>query len=146
MAVMVPLILSHDGAVQRDTVKRRNDFAQDIKVDWVLMAQGVLRDNVVIVGRFFDEGSMVSEAWRNERPEELAEEQDGPPERIETGEERRERQLKREKGCVVVRNETSAWDSADVCRIGDIINKHADHSGNESNRLWVSLVASFPKK
>ena len=38
MAVMVPIIISHDGAVHRDTVKRWKEFAPDIKVDWVLMA------------------------------------------------------------------------------------------------------------
>ena len=37
-AVMVPLIISHDGAVHKDTVKRWKDFAPDIKVDWVRMA------------------------------------------------------------------------------------------------------------
>ena len=49
-AVMVPIIISHDGAVHRDTVRRWKDFAADIKVDWVRMAQSVLRYNVVIVG------------------------------------------------------------------------------------------------
>ena len=38
MAVMEPLIISHDGAVHRDTVKRLNDFAPDIGVDLVRMA------------------------------------------------------------------------------------------------------------
>ena len=54
------------------------------------MAQNVLRYNVVIVGKFFNKGSWVSEAWRKEDPEEFAVEQDGPPERIPTAEERRE--------------------------------------------------------
>ena len=49
-AVMVPLIISHDGAIHRDTVMRWKDYARDIKVDWVRMAQSVLRYNVVIVG------------------------------------------------------------------------------------------------
>ena len=62
-ALMVPLIVSHDGAVHRDTVRRWKDFAPDIKVDWVRMAQNVLRYNVVIVGKFFNKGSWVSEAW-----------------------------------------------------------------------------------
>ena len=93
MAVMVPLIISHDGAVHRDTVRRWKNFAQDIQVDWVRMAQNVLRYNVVIVGRFFNKGSWVSEAWKKEHPEEFEEEQAGPPERIPTAEERRE-QLK----------------------------------------------------
>ena len=57
MAVMVPLIVSHDGAVHRDTVKRWKDFAPDVQVDWVRMAQSVLRSNVVIVGKFFNKGA-----------------------------------------------------------------------------------------
>ena len=69
MAVMVPLIISHDGAVHRDTVRRWKSFAPDIQVDWVRMTQNVLRYNVVIVGKFFNKGSWVSEAWRKEHPE-----------------------------------------------------------------------------
>ena len=65
-------------------------FAPDIKVDWVWMAQSVLRYNVVTVGRFFNKGSWVSEAWRKNHPEEFEEEPEGPPERIATGAERRE--------------------------------------------------------
>ena len=42
-AVMVPLIISHDGAVHRDTVRRWKSFAPDMKVDWVRMAQSVLQ-------------------------------------------------------------------------------------------------------
>ena len=86
----MPLIISHDGAVHKDTVRRWKDFAPDIQVDWVRMAQDVLRYNVVIVGRFFNKGSWVSETWRKEHPEELDEELDGPPERIATAVERRE--------------------------------------------------------
>ena len=56
----------------------------DIKVDWVRIAQSVLRCNVVIVGKFFNKGSRVTEAWRREHPEEFADEADGPPERIAT--------------------------------------------------------------
>ena len=89
-AVMVPLIISHDGAVHRDTVRRWKDIAKDIDVDWVRMAQSVLRYNVVIVGKFFNKGSWVSEAWRKEHPEEWIDELDGPPERILTTEERRQ--------------------------------------------------------
>ena len=87
---MVPLILSHDGAVHKDTVRRWKNFAPDIKVDWVRMAQNVLRYNVVIVGRFFNKGSLVSEVWRKARSEEFEEEPEGPPERIATAAERRE--------------------------------------------------------
>ena len=94
-AVMVPLIVSHDGAVHKESVKRWKDFASDIKVDWVRMAQSILRYNVLIVGRFFNKGSWVSEAWRKTNPEEFAEEPEGPPERMPTAEERR-RQLNQE--------------------------------------------------
>ena len=52
-AVMVPIIISHDGAVHKDSVIRWNSFAPDIQVDWVRMAQNVLRYNFVIVGKFF---------------------------------------------------------------------------------------------
>ena len=89
-AVLVPIIISHDGAVHRDSVRRWKNFAPDIKVDWVRMAQSVLRYNVVIVGRYFNKGSWVSEAWRRQaHPEELAKEPDGPPERMTTVDERR---------------------------------------------------------
>lgn len=90
-AVMVPIIMSHDGAVHKDSVKRWKDFASDIRVDWVRMAQNVLRYNVVIVGSFFNKGSWVSEAWRKEHHEEFSDEQVGPPERIPTANERIQR-------------------------------------------------------
>ena len=89
MAVMVPLIISHDGAIHKDSVKRRKNFASDIQVDWVRMAQSVLRYNVVIVGSFFNKGRWVSEAWKQEHLEEVEEEIDGPPDRLATTEERR---------------------------------------------------------
>ena len=63
-AVMVPLIISHDGAVHKDTVRRWKNFASDVNVDWVRMAQNALRFNVVIVGKYFNEGSWVSDAWK----------------------------------------------------------------------------------
>ena len=88
MAVMVPIIISHDGAVHKDTVRRWKILAPDSTVDWVRMAQNVLRFNVVIAGKFFGKGSWVSEAWRKVHPEE--DEEMGPPERIATAEERRE--------------------------------------------------------
>ena len=72
--VMVPLIISHDGAVHKDTVRRWKNFAPDIQVDCVRMAQNVLRYNVVIVGKFFNKGSWISEAWRKDHPEEFADE------------------------------------------------------------------------
>ena len=90
MAVMVPLIISHDGAIHKDAIKRWNDIAKDIKVNWVRMAQSVLRYNVITVMRFFNKGSWVSEAWRKEHPEEYEDEPDGVPERITTAQERRE--------------------------------------------------------
>ena len=60
--VMVPLIISHDGAVHKDSVRRWKNFASDIRVDWVRTAKSVLRYNAVIGGKFFDKGSWVSEA------------------------------------------------------------------------------------
>ena len=87
--VMVPLIISHDGAVHKDSVRRWKDFAPDIQVDWVRMAQNEIRYNVVIVGRFFNMGSWVSETWRKVHPEELTEEPDGPQEIMTNGIERR---------------------------------------------------------
>ena len=86
---MVSLIISHDGAVHRETVRLRKNFSTDIKVDWVRMAQSVLPYNVVIVGKFFNKGSWVSATWRKSHPEELVEEPDGPSERIATVEGRR---------------------------------------------------------
>ena len=38
-AVMVPLIVSYDGAIHRDSIRRWKNFALDVKVDWVRMAQ-----------------------------------------------------------------------------------------------------------
>ena len=68
MAVIVPLIISRDGSVHRDTVRRWKNFAPDITVDWVRMAQSLIHYNVVIVGRVFNKGSWVWEAWRKEHP------------------------------------------------------------------------------
>ena len=86
---MVPQIISHDRAINRDTVMRWNDFNTDIKVDRVRMAQSVLRYNVVLVGRFFNTGKWTSEAWRRDHLEEFVDEELGRPERIATAEERR---------------------------------------------------------
>ena len=87
---MIPLIISHDGAVHKDTVRRWKDFAPDIKVDWVRMTQNILRYNVVIVGRFFNKGSWVSDTWRKTHLDEFDVEPDRPPESIQTAEERRQ--------------------------------------------------------
>ena len=62
--VMVPLIISHDGVLHKDTVMRWKDLAPDIKVDCVRMAPKCPDNSVVIVGNFFNWGSWVSEAWR----------------------------------------------------------------------------------
>ena len=88
--MMVPIIISNDGAVHSDTVKRCKNLASDIQVDWVRMAQSVLRYNVVIVGRFFNKGNWVAEAWRREHPDEFEDDHEDPPERIPRAEERRE--------------------------------------------------------
>ena len=84
MAVMVPLVMSHDGAVHKDTIKRWKNFAPDIKVDWVRMAQNVLGYNVVIVGKFFNKGIWMSEAWLKEHRDELVDEPEDLAERIAT--------------------------------------------------------------
>ena len=75
---MVTLPISHDGAVHNDSVRRWKNFASDVKVDWVRMAQRVPRFNVVIVGKFFNKGSWVSESWRKEHPEEMENEPESP--------------------------------------------------------------------
>ena len=116
--VMVPLIISHDGAVHSDTVGRWKGFAHYITVDWVRMAQNVLRYNVVIVGRFFNRGSWVSEAWKRAHPEEFDDEPKGHSERIATVDERRE-WLKLELGsesavCAAFGHTTSTRRSVDV--------------------------------
>ena len=54
------------------------------------MTGDVLRYNVVIVGKFFNKGSWVSEAWRREHPEEFEDETDDLAERLHSAEERRE--------------------------------------------------------
>ena len=76
---MVPLIISHDGAVHRDAVKRWKDLCPDIKVDLVWIAQNVLRYNVVIVGKFVNKSSLVSKGWKKEHPEEIEENPEGAP-------------------------------------------------------------------
>ena len=69
--VMVPLILSHDGAVHRETVRRLNDYAPDITTDSVRIAKNVLRYNIVIVGMFFNKASLTSVTWRREHLDEF---------------------------------------------------------------------------
>ena len=87
-ALMFPLILSHDGAVHKDIVRRWKDFSPDNQSDWVRMAQSVLRYNAVIVGKFFNKGSLVSESLRKDHSEEFTEQPEGPPERIPNAENR----------------------------------------------------------
>ena len=90
-AVMVPLIVSHDGVVHKDAIKRWKIFAPDVMVDWVRIAQNVLRYNVVIVWIFFNNGCWTSDAWRKNHPEDFDDEHEVPPERMTNAEERRER-------------------------------------------------------
>ena len=99
------------------------------------MAQNVLRYNVVIVGRFFNNGCWVSEAWKREHPEELEEGEIGPPERMASAEERRERlQLNKvPEGavCAVSGHATSTWRSADIrCKGKPDPTRSADQSAN----------------
>ena len=53
----------------------------NVQVDWVRIEQSIQRFNVVVVGRFFNKGSWVSEVWKKEHPEEFEEEPEGPPEK-----------------------------------------------------------------
>ena len=86
--VMVPFIISHDGAIHKASVMKWKGFAPDLEMSWVRMAQSVLRYNVVIVGKFFNVGSWASDAWRKEHPDELLDEPTDPPERTLRSEER----------------------------------------------------------
>ena len=117
MAVMVPTIVSHDGAVHKDTIRRWKNFATDIKVDWVRMAQSVLRYNVVIVGKFFNKGNWPSEAWQKGHLEEL--DPEGPPERIPTVDERtgllQVNQDPQSAVCAAPGHATTTQCSVDVC-------------------------------
>ena len=122
---MVPFIISHDGAVHKDTIRRWKDFARDITIDWVRMAQSVLRFNVVFVGRFFNKGNWVSEAWRKDRPEEFDDEPDDPPERMPTAQER-SAMLNLDHAtegavCAAFGHATSTRRSVDVCEKGNHI-------------------------
>ena len=112
------IIISRDGAVNRETVKRWKSFASVIKVDLVRMAQNVLRYNVVIIGKYFNKRSWVSEAWKREHPDDVEEENDGPPERMLTTEERRKHlniEMVQESGvCAVLGHATSTRRSVDV--------------------------------
>ena len=83
------------------------------------MAQSVLRYDVVIVGKFFNKGSWVSEAWRRKHPEEIEDESERPPEIMPTADERKARlNLDTELVgvvCVAFGHATSTWRSVDVC-------------------------------
>ena len=119
---MVPLIISHDGTIHNDSVRRWKNLASDITVDWVGMVQNVLRYNVVIVGRFFNEGSWASEVWRKEHPEEFADDL-GPArkncnrlrEKSASAIEPRTRGLR---ACAVFGHATSTRRSVDLCCSG----------------------------
>ena len=63
---MVPLIISHHGAVHRDAIRRWKNFAPDTKVDGVRTSQNVVWYNVVIMGKYFNKGNWVSDEWRIE--------------------------------------------------------------------------------
>ena len=84
---MVSLIISHDGAVHKETERGWKSSAPEMKAGWVLKEQSVLRDNAVIVGKFFNKCSCVSEAWRKAHHEEWNDEPEGPPARMPTAKE-----------------------------------------------------------
>ena len=121
-AVMVPLIISHEGAVHRDSIRRWKSFASDIQIDWVRIAQSIPSYNVVIVGRFFNKGRWVSEAWRKEHQEEFSDEYDASPERIPPAEERRKRlrldHVCENAVCAALGHATCTQRSVDVCGKG----------------------------
>ena len=85
---MVPLIISHDGAIHSDTARMWNEFPRDINVDRVSVAQNVLGNNVVIIGKYSDKRQLGVCTGRRERLEEIVDETDNPAERIATTEER----------------------------------------------------------
>ena len=76
------------GNAQR--LHQEKGIAPELNVDRVQMAQNVLCFTVWIVGKWFDKGSLVSEAWRKEHQGEHEEQSEGPSERIETTEEWKE--------------------------------------------------------
>ena len=86
-AVMVPLIVSHEGSIHKDTVRRWKNFAPDVMVYWVRITQGVLRFNVVIVGNSSTRGAGSPRRGEKNTRKEFAEQE--PPERM-TAAERRE--------------------------------------------------------
>ena len=51
--MIVLLTISHDGVVSNVSVKWWKDLNAVTHVDWVLIAQNVLRYNVVFVGKVF---------------------------------------------------------------------------------------------
>ena len=111
-------------------MRRCKDFSPDIQVDWVRMIQSVLRYNVVIVGKFFNKGSWVSEAWRKDHPEDFVKEPDGPHDRIPMTKERMERlHVDGDPVSVVCVDQSTSL---------------VDHLG--SNTIWhlFSLISSIP--
>ena len=93
MAAMVPLIIPHDGAIHKGSVMRWKGFSPDLELSWVRMAQSVLRNNIVIVGQFFNKGRWASDVWKKEHPDGFLDEPTDPPERMLTIEERREQPI-----------------------------------------------------
>ena len=104
-------------------MRRWKSFAPDVEVDWVRMAQSILRYNVVIAGKFFKRGSWVSEAWKKEHPDEFLDEPSDPREIILTIEGRRQLLLEpvhEGSVCAAFGHATSTRRSADACWKGII--------------------------
>ena len=124
--MMVPLIISNDGAVHKDTVRRWKSFSPDIEVDLVRMAQNVIRYNVMIVGKFSTKGAGAPKRGKG-APRKEEEEPDGPLERITNAEEIRERlSLERDPEsavCAAPGHATSTRRTADVRRKGKPANQ-----------------------
>ena len=86
----MPLIFSNHGVVHRDAVERWKDFAQYIKVDSVWMAHNMLSTTSSLSGGFSIRAAGPPRLGEKNHPEEWEEEAEGPPERNESFEERRE--------------------------------------------------------
>ena len=82
MAVMVHLVISHDGAIDKVSIERPKTFSPDIKVDRVRTGQNVPCFNAMVVWKFFNKGFWVSDAGRKEHREEFTNAPDGQQERI----------------------------------------------------------------
>ena len=94
---MVPLMISHEGAVHKDTVKWWHNFAPDVKVGWVWVPRTCFvitllwgNEGVMDGEEDLKKGSWTSETWRKSHPQEFEDEPDCLSERISTTEERRD--------------------------------------------------------